>query len=172
MVQRIRCFLGFPMVSQKFLDISVFPYLRDLDSKIYFCSRSFHDFSQFPSSTESIDFLQIFLPSTVFQQRTRYLGSSAVQVTLLACQRALVVYDLVWAFGAAWALMGIYRMQTVPDKVDGMCWGDQHMGGQRWVKNPWKSLKMTGICVIIWILFGSFMGDIYGCTCRMVHLMR
>lgn len=40
-----------------------------------------------------------------------------VLVTLLACQRALAVYDLVWAFGAAWALMGIYRMQTVADKV-------------------------------------------------------
>lgn len=40
-----------------------------------------------------------------------------VLVALLACQRALVVYDLVWAFGASWALMGIYHMQTVPDKV-------------------------------------------------------
>lgn len=40
-----------------------------------------------------------------------------VLVTLLALQRALMASDVVWAFGAAWALMGIYRMQTVPDKV-------------------------------------------------------
>eukprot|EP00931_Biecheleriopsis_adriatica_P118705 TRINITY_DN94049_c0_g1_i1.p1 TRINITY_DN94049_c0_g1~~TRINITY_DN94049_c0_g1_i1.p1 ORF type:complete len:274 (-),score=48.88 TRINITY_DN94049_c0_g1_i1:60-881(-) len=40
-----------------------------------------------------------------------------VLVTLLAVQRAVVACDLAWAFVAAWALQGIYRMQTVPDKV-------------------------------------------------------
>lgn len=38
-------------------------------------------------------------------------------VMLLACQRAVLQCDLAWAFVAAWALRGIYRMQTVPDKV-------------------------------------------------------
>ncbi|CAJ1445201.1 unnamed protein product [Effrenium voratum] len=38
-------------------------------------------------------------------------------VAALACQRAIAIGDLAWAFVAAWALMGIYRMQTVPDKV-------------------------------------------------------
>ena len=37
-------------------------------------------------------------------------------VTLLAGQRAQQG-DLAWSFVAAWALRGIYRMQTVPDKL-------------------------------------------------------
>eukprot|EP00440_Ansanella_granifera_P021409 gb/GFBE01023240.1/.p1 GENE.gb/GFBE01023240.1/~~gb/GFBE01023240.1/.p1 ORF type:complete len:273 (+),score=61.75 gb/GFBE01023240.1/:1-819(+) len=40
-----------------------------------------------------------------------------VLVTLLACERAVFSCDLAWAFVAAWALQGIHRMQTVPDKV-------------------------------------------------------
>ena len=39
--------------------------------------------------------------------------------------------DLAWAFVAAWALMGIYRMQTVPDKAAGLLGlgiGDVHWG--------------------------------------------
>jgi len=39
------------------------------------------------------------------------------EVTLVACFRAVTSCDLPWAFVAAWALMGIYRMQTVPDKA-------------------------------------------------------
>jgi len=38
-------------------------------------------------------------------------------VAFLGCQRAIVACDLAWAFVAAWALQGISRMQTVPDKV-------------------------------------------------------
>eukprot|EP00438_Fugacium_kawagutii_P012666 Skav215621 [mRNA] locus=scaffold666:655317:661832:- [translate_table: standard] len=38
-------------------------------------------------------------------------------VTIIACERALVSCDFAWAFVAAWALTGIFRMQTVPDKV-------------------------------------------------------
>lgn len=40
-----------------------------------------------------------------------------VIVTVLACFQAVVQCDLAYAFIACWALMGIYRMQTVPDKV-------------------------------------------------------
>lgn len=38
-------------------------------------------------------------------------------VTALGCERAIFACDLSWAFVAAWALQGISRMQTVPDKV-------------------------------------------------------
>eukprot|EP00930_Biecheleria_cincta_P054971 TRINITY_DN41344_c0_g1_i1.p1 TRINITY_DN41344_c0_g1~~TRINITY_DN41344_c0_g1_i1.p1 ORF type:complete len:278 (-),score=41.03 TRINITY_DN41344_c0_g1_i1:41-874(-) len=38
-------------------------------------------------------------------------------VTAVGCERAISVCDLSWAFVAAWALRGISRMQTVPDKV-------------------------------------------------------
>ena len=44
-------------------------------------------------------------------------GLVILLVTLVACFRAVTSCDLPWAFVAAWALMGIYRMQTVPDKV-------------------------------------------------------
>lgn len=58
-----------------------------------------------------------------WQDETGVAGSvnAAVLVVLLvagiACQRAVAKCDLAWAGVAAWALMGIYRMQTVPDKV-------------------------------------------------------
>jgi len=42
---------------------------------------------------------------------------AAVLVSLLAIQRTWVGGDLAWAFVASWALRGIYRMQTIPDKV-------------------------------------------------------
>eukprot|EP00441_Pelagodinium_beii_P031811 CAMPEP_0197644166 /NCGR_PEP_ID=MMETSP1338-20131121/17232_1 /TAXON_ID=43686 ORGANISM="Pelagodinium beii, Strain RCC1491" /NCGR_SAMPLE_ID=MMETSP1338 /ASSEMBLY_ACC=CAM_ASM_000754 /LENGTH=248 /DNA_ID=CAMNT_0043217511 /DNA_START=35 /DNA_END=777 /DNA_ORIENTATION=- len=46
---------------------------------------------------------------------------AAVAVILLVaglgCQRAIVACDLAWAFVAAWALQGIFRMQTIPDRV-------------------------------------------------------
>jgi len=35
----------------------------------------------------------------------------------VACERAIVACDMAWAFVAAWALQGICRMQTVPDKA-------------------------------------------------------
>eukprot|EP00425_Heterocapsa_triquetra_P043814 CAMPEP_0195087360 /NCGR_PEP_ID=MMETSP0448-20130528/27221_1 /TAXON_ID=66468 /ORGANISM="Heterocapsa triquestra, Strain CCMP 448" /LENGTH=271 /DNA_ID=CAMNT_0040120921 /DNA_START=37 /DNA_END=852 /DNA_ORIENTATION=- len=38
-------------------------------------------------------------------------------VALLGCERALRSVDLPWAFVAGWALRGIFRMQTIPDKV-------------------------------------------------------
>lgn len=38
-------------------------------------------------------------------------------VCSLACWRAIQACDMAWAFVGAWALQGIYRMQTVPDKV-------------------------------------------------------
>ena len=38
-------------------------------------------------------------------------------VTGIACERAITKCDLPWAGVAAWALMGIYRMQTVPDRI-------------------------------------------------------
>jgi len=40
-----------------------------------------------------------------------------VLVAVLGCWRAIAGHDLAWAFAAAWALRGIFRMQTVPDKV-------------------------------------------------------
>lgn len=38
-------------------------------------------------------------------------------VAAIGCERAIRACDLSWAFVAAWALRGIWRMQTVPDKV-------------------------------------------------------
>lgn len=38
-------------------------------------------------------------------------------VTVLGCERVFRAGDLHWAFVASWALRGIYRMQTIPDKV-------------------------------------------------------
>lgn len=38
-------------------------------------------------------------------------------VAALGCERAVLGGDVAWAFVAAWALRGIFRMQTVPDKI-------------------------------------------------------
>lgn len=38
-------------------------------------------------------------------------------VTAVGCERAVRGGDLAWAFVAAWALRGIFRMQTIPDSV-------------------------------------------------------
>jgi len=38
-------------------------------------------------------------------------------VAILGMERALQQCDLAWSFVAAWALLGIYRMQSVPDRV-------------------------------------------------------
>eukprot|EP00401_Gymnodinium_catenatum_P019160 CAMPEP_0117526648 /NCGR_PEP_ID=MMETSP0784-20121206/36390_1 /TAXON_ID=39447 /ORGANISM="" /LENGTH=269 /DNA_ID=CAMNT_0005322875 /DNA_START=78 /DNA_END=887 /DNA_ORIENTATION=+ len=38
-------------------------------------------------------------------------------VTALGCERAIASCDLAWSFVAAWALRGIYRMQSIPDAV-------------------------------------------------------
>jgi len=43
--------------------------------------------------------------------------AAVVAVMALGCERAWRGSDLAWAFVATWALRGIYRMQTVPDKV-------------------------------------------------------
>mmetsp|Transcript_78089 Transcript_78089/g.198453 ORF Transcript_78089/g.198453 Transcript_78089/m.198453 type:complete len:276 (-) Transcript_78089:83-910(-) len=40
-----------------------------------------------------------------------------IAVAALGCERALRGGDLGWAFVAGWACRGIYRMQTIPDKV-------------------------------------------------------
>merc|ERR1739847_147770 len=43
--------------------------------------------------------------------------AAVVLVACLACYQAVQHCDLAYAFVAAWALKGIYRMQTVPDKA-------------------------------------------------------
>lgn len=42
---------------------------------------------------------------------------AVVFVALLGCERAVRACDLAWAFVAAWALQGIFRMQSIPDRV-------------------------------------------------------
>jgi hypothetical protein len=42
---------------------------------------------------------------------------AAIFVSCIACERALRACDLPWAFVAAWALQGISRMQSIPDKA-------------------------------------------------------
>jgi len=44
-------------------------------------------------------------------------AAACVLVAALACVRAAQDCDIFWAGVAAWALYGIYRMQTIPDKV-------------------------------------------------------
>jgi len=43
--------------------------------------------------------------------------AACLLVAALGCERAARAFDLSWAFVAAWALRGIFRMQTIPDRV-------------------------------------------------------